>query len=79
MQTTAYFKELRTRPDRALIRDEWILRAIEALIRETVQTDGRTRSWCQVPEMDNRYCAITVEHASERADAPQFSFETVAA
>jgi len=44
VQTTAYFKELRTRPDRALIRDEWILRAIEALIRETVQTDGRIRS-----------------------------------
>lgn len=24
-------------------------------------------------------CAITVEHASKRADAPRFSFETVAA
>jgi uncharacterized protein YuzE len=24
-------------------------------------------------------CAITIEHASQRADAPQFSFETVAA
>jgi uncharacterized protein YuzE len=24
-------------------------------------------------------CAITIEHASQRADAPQFSFEKVAA
>ena len=27
---------------------------------------------------DGRICALTMEHASERADAPEFSFERVA-
>ena len=30
MKTTAYFREMRNRPDRAVIRDEWILRTMEA-------------------------------------------------
>jgi uncharacterized protein YuzE len=30
-------------------------------------------------DVSGNICAITVEHASERADAPRFSFETVAA
>ena len=30
-------------------------------------------------DADGKLCAITVEHASERADIPYFSFEQVAA
>ncbi len=30
-------------------------------------------------DQDGNICAITVEHASERADIPHFSFEQVAA
>jgi uncharacterized protein YuzE len=30
-------------------------------------------------DADGRICAITVEHASERAGIPQFSYEQVAA
>ena len=30
-------------------------------------------------DADGNVCAITVEHASERADIPHFSFEQVAA
>ena len=30
-------------------------------------------------DSDGNICAITVEHASTRADAPQFSYEQVAA
>jgi len=30
-------------------------------------------------DQDGNVCAITVEHASERADIPHFSFEQVAA
>lgn len=30
-------------------------------------------------DLDGNICAITVEHASERADIPHFSFEQVAA
>jgi hypothetical protein len=58
VKTTAYFDSLRSRPDRALIRDDWIRRAIEAPIREQAQADGRIRRWCQVPEMDNRYLRV---------------------
>ena len=30
-------------------------------------------------DQDGNICAITIEHASERADIPHFSFEQVAA
>lgn len=30
-------------------------------------------------DADGNVCCITIEHASKRADAPQFSYETVAA
>ena len=58
MKTTLYFDAMRSRPDRASIRRDWILRAINAPIREYVQADGRIRRWCQVPEMDNRYLRV---------------------
>lgn len=143
MKVTAYFAALRSRPDRAIIRDEWIERAMSAPIGERVQADGRIRRWTQVAEMENRYlrvvllsdgetvhnaffdrrveamriryfsstdtlfiefrdapvaetrdldentvldvdsqgniCAITIEHASVRAEIPKFSYEQVAA
>ena len=55
MKVTAYFAAVRIRPDRAVIRDEWIERAIATPLREHVQADGRIRRWIQVPEMENRY------------------------
>ena len=55
---TRYFATMRLRPDRAVIRDDWIARAVQAPIRETVQEDGRVRRWCQVPEMENRYLRV---------------------
>jgi len=44
---------IRTRPDRALIRDEWIKRAIEAPSTEYIQPDGRIRRWVCIPELEN--------------------------
>ena len=58
VKVTNYFEAVRKRPDRALIRDEWIERAISAPIREVVQKDGRIRCWVQVPEMENRYLRV---------------------
>jgi hypothetical protein len=55
---TRYFEAMRLRPDRAVIRDDWIARAVHAPIRETIQEDGRVRRWCQVPEMENRYLRV---------------------
>jgi hypothetical protein len=58
VKTTRYFDEIRKRPDRAVIVDEWIERAIAAPIREVVQEDGRLRRWVLIPEMDNRYLRV---------------------
>ena len=51
---TQYFDHTRSRLDRSLIEDEWILRAIQAPEHETVQADGRIRRWRRIPEFENR-------------------------
>jgi hypothetical protein len=58
MKTTAYFDAIRQRPDRSIIQDVWIERAIRAPLREFRQADGRIRRWIQVPEMENRYLRV---------------------
>ncbi|GAC1691826.1 MAG: hypothetical protein PVS2B3_00250 [Steroidobacteraceae bacterium] len=55
---TRYFETVRQRPDRALIQDAWIQRAIDASIRQLIQADRRIKRWCQVPEMNNRYLRV---------------------
>jgi len=60
VKITAYFAAIRSRSDRAIIRDEWIDRAIRAPIREHVQADGRIRRWTQVSECDNRYLRVVL-------------------
>ena len=45
---------MRERPDRVIIQDEWILRAIQNPLKEEIQSDGRIRCWARIPEMDNR-------------------------
>jgi hypothetical protein len=60
MKVTRYFEALRSRPDRAVIRDEWIERAIRSPVKETVQADGRIRRWVQVSEMENRYLRVVL-------------------
>ena len=58
MKVTRYFEAVRSRPDRAVIRDEWIERAIDVPIREEIQEDGRIRRWTMVSEMENRYLRV---------------------
>ena len=58
MKITRYFEATRNRPDRAIIREEWIKRAVQTPIRELVQKDGRVRYWALVPEMGNRYLRV---------------------
>lgn len=54
MKSTSYFSHTRTRPDRAIIEDEWIEHVVQHPLREERQTDGRIRRWARIPEMDNR-------------------------
>jgi hypothetical protein len=60
VKTTAYFKSIRRRPDRVVIRDEWIMRAVRSPIRERVQADGRIRRWAEVPEMEGRFLRVVL-------------------
>lgn len=58
MKTTAYFQAMRVRPDRAVIRDEWIERAVLAPLREHTQNDGRIRRWVRIPEAGDRVLRV---------------------
>jgi len=58
MKTTGCFAAIRRRPDRSIIQDAWIDRAIRAPLREIRQADGRIRRWIQVPEIENRYLRV---------------------
>jgi len=58
VKVTAYFAAIRTRPDRAIIKDEWIERAIRTPVREVTQRDGRIRRWGRVPEMHDRFLRV---------------------
>lgn len=58
MKVTNYFQAICSRPDRAVIKDEWIERVIAAPEREHVQTDGRIRRWGRIDEMEGRYLRV---------------------
>ena len=55
---TRYFQAIRTRPDRAMIRDEWIERVIRHPVKQVVQGDGRIRRWAPIAEMDGKYLRV---------------------
>jgi hypothetical protein len=42
----------------AIIREEWILRAVEHPVREVIQEDGRIRRWAKIDEMDGKYLRV---------------------
>jgi hypothetical protein len=58
VKTTQYFEAMRVRPDRAMIRVEWIQRVIDHPAKELVQKDGRIRRWAPIAEMGNRYLRV---------------------
>ncbi len=51
---------MRERPDRAVIRLEWIELARDAPVREYLQADGRIRRWAQIPEADGRFLRVVL-------------------
>ena len=57
---TQYFLYTRNRPDRALILDEWIERAILMPQSEQIQSDGRIRRWAKIPEYKNRWLRVVL-------------------
>jgi hypothetical protein len=57
---TRYFEEIRRRPDRAIIRLEWIVYAVEHPVREVIQADGRIRRWAAIREMEGRFLRVVL-------------------
>jgi hypothetical protein len=60
MKATQYFLYTRGRSDRAVIEDEWIVRAIQHPLREEPRADGRIRRWARIPEMGDRALRVIV-------------------
>ena len=60
MKFTAYFEAVRQRPDRAIIRDDWIQHVVSNPVREQIQADGRIRRWAPISEMDNRFRRVVL-------------------
>lgn len=60
VKSTDYFRAIRSRPDRALISDDWILRVLAAPDSEHVQEDGRVRRWGRITEAGGRYLRVVL-------------------
>lgn len=58
MKTSQYFQYARLRPDRVIIKDEWIEHVIRNPLREERQIDGRIRKWARIAEMGNRVLRV---------------------
>lgn len=60
VKVTEYFRVLRQRPDRAIIRDEWIQYVIDHPVKERIQKDGRIRRWAAISEMQGKYLRVVL-------------------
>ena len=60
MKTTRYFDHVRQRPDRAMIRQEWIERVRDSPEHETMQADGRIRRWARIHAMAGRWLRVVL-------------------
>ena len=58
MKFTRYFEEMRKRPDRAIIKLDWIQRTLDQPVKEIVQADGRIKRWGQIPEMGGKHLRV---------------------
>jgi hypothetical protein len=58
VKRTRYFQAVRQRPDRAVIRDEWIQHVIDHPVKEVIQADGRIRRWAPIKEVDGRHLRV---------------------
>ena len=65
LKTTRYFQAIRSRPDRIIIRDEWIRQVMDTPEHEEVQADGRIRRWARIPDADDRYLRVVLVEDGE--------------
>ena len=62
MKCTLYFQHVRMRPDRRIIKTEWIELAMAQPDVERIQADGRVRRWKRIPEADGRGIGSTLDN-----------------
>ncbi|MGH8737884.1 MAG: hypothetical protein ACREU5_11620 [Burkholderiales bacterium] len=60
MKTTHYFDAMRTRPNRASIREEWIEHVVSSPQFERAQADGRIRRWGRIAQADDRWLRVVL-------------------
>ncbi len=58
---------MRERPDRAMIKMEWIQQVIDRPEKEIIQGDGRIRRWARIKEMDGRVLRVILLPDGETA------------
>lgn len=61
MKFTQYFLFVRQRPDRAIIKEEWILKTINNPLKTEIQADGRIRKWSFIEEVGKYLRVILLE------------------
>lgn len=61
MKCTQYFLFVRKRADRAIIKDEWILKTINNPVKTEIQTDGRIKKWSFINEVGKYLRVILLE------------------
>ena len=61
MKTTQYFEYTRKRPDRAQIREEWIIHTAENPIKTEIQSDGRIRKWAKIQSVSKYLRVILLD------------------
>ena len=60
MKTTRYFDAIRSRPDRAPIREEWITQTIEHPEHQRTQADGRIQLWARIDDADSLWLRVVL-------------------
>ncbi len=61
MKCTQYFLFIRRRPERAIIKDEWIMKTINSPIKTEIQSDGRIRKLSFIEEAGKYLRVILLE------------------
>ena len=61
MKYTRYFQYVRQRPERIIIKEEWIVETIKNPTKKEVQSDGRIRKWKFIQEAGKYLRVILLE------------------
>ena len=67
MKVGDYFRTVRSRPDRAVILDEWIAWVVSAPEHQQVQDDGRIRRGARIPAAGGRVLRVVLLADGETA------------